>query len=200
MKAQVIRAANLVKVPWKNGGGTTAEVASFPAGSDFENFGWRVSMADVESDGPFSSFPDIDRTLILLEGKGIELNVEGVPFRLDSSSPKLSFAGDDMTLGRLLEGPIRDLNVMTRRGYFGHRARIIGQGIALLADSTHTAFIVALDAPLDVTLVNAIHSLQVLDTLMLDGTQEMIELSGVGRAALIEIAPEISTPESTSYS
>ncbi|MFD0462192.1 HutD family protein [Microvirga aerilata] len=87
MAARVIRNADLVRVAWKNGGGTTAEVAAFPEGSGFDTFGWRISMADVESDGPFSVFPDIDRTLIVVEGNGIELDVEGVPFRLDRASP-----------------------------------------------------------------------------------------------------------------
>ena len=116
MTARVIRNSDLVRVPWKNGGGTTAEVAAFPEGSGFETFGWRISMADVASDGPFSLFPGIDRTLIVVEGDGIELDVEGIAYPLDRASPKLSFSGDDITTGRLLAGPIRDLNLMVRRG------------------------------------------------------------------------------------
>lgn len=190
MTARVIRNQDLTRVPWKNGGGTTAEVAAFPKGSTFETFGWRISMADVTSDGPFSSFPGIDRTLIVIEGDGIELNVEGVSFRLDRASPKLSFSGEDITVGRLLSGPIRDLNVMTRRGQFRHRARFVQSGVALLSEETKTAFIVALDSPFDVTLDSTIHSLQVLDTLLLEGMQDLIQLSGQGRAILIEIAAD----------
>jgi hypothetical protein len=192
MKARVIRNEDLDRVPWKNGGGTTAEVAAFPEGSSFETFGWRISMADVASDGPFSVFPDIDRTLIVVEGDGIELDVEGIAYRLDRASPKLSFSGDDSTTGRLLAGPIRDLNVMTRRGHFRHRTRFVESGVALLAEETCAAFLLALDGPFDVTLDSAIHSLHVLDTLMLEATQELILLSGSGRAILVEIAPEAS--------
>lgn len=192
MKARVIRSEDLVRVPWKNGGGTTAEVAAFPEGSTFETFGWRISMADVASDGPFSAFPRVDRTLIVVEGGGIELDVEGVAYRLDEDSPKLSFSGDDITSGRLLSGPIRDLNVMTRRGQFSHRARFVQSGVALLAEETRTAFLVPLDGSFDVTLDSTIHSLQVLDTLMLEATQDLILLSGTGRAILVEIAPEAS--------
>jgi environmental stress-induced protein Ves len=192
MKARVIRNEDLDRVPWKNGGGTTAEVAAFPEGSSFETFGWRISMADVASDGPFSVFPDIDRTLIVVEGDGIELDVEGIAYRLDRASPKLSFSGDDSTTGHLLAGPIRDLNVMTRRGHFRHRTRFVESGVALLAEETCAAFLLALDGPFDVTLDSAIHSLHVLDTLMLEATQELILLSGSGRAILVEIAPEAS--------
>jgi len=188
--ARAIRNADLVRVPWKNGGGTTAEVAAFPEGSGFETFGWRISMADVVSDGPFSVFPGIDRTLIVIEGTGIELDVEGIAYPLDRASPKLSFSGDDITAGRLLSGPIRDLNMMTRRGQFRHRARFVESGVALLSEETSTAFLVALDGPFDVTLNGTIHSLQVFDSLMMEGTQDLILLSGTGRAILIEIAPD----------
>jgi environmental stress-induced protein Ves len=190
MIARVIRNEDLVRIPWKNGHGTTAEVAAFPEGSGFDTFGWRISMADVASDGPFSVFPGIDRTLIVVEGDGIELDVEGIAFRLDKASPKLSFSGDDITTGRLLSGSIRDLNVMTRRGQFRHRTRFVQSGVALLAEETTTAFLVALDGSFDVTLDSTIHSLQVLDTLMLEATQDLIQLSGSGRATLVEVAPE----------
>jgi len=192
MTARVIRNHDLVRVPWKNGGGTTAEVAAFPEGSSFDTFGWRISMADVASDGPFSVFPGIDRTLIVVEGDGIELDVEGIAYRLDRDSPKLSFSGDDTTAGRLLAGPIRDLNVMTRRGLFRHRTRFVESGVALLAEGTSVAFLVALDGSFDITVASTIHSLQVLDTLMLEATQDLILLSGTGRAILVEIAPDTS--------
>jgi len=192
MPARVVRNHDLVRVPWKNGGGTTAEVACFPEGSGFETFGWRISMADVETDGPFSTFPGIDRTLIVVEGTGLELDVEGASYRLDKTSPKLSFSGDDSTVGRLLSGPIRDLNVMTRRGRFTHRTRLVRSGVALLAEDACAAFILALDGPFDVTLDGTIHSLQALDTLVLEATQELIQLSGNGRAILVEIAPDRS--------
>lgn len=192
MEARVIRNHDLVRVPWKNGGGTTAEIAAFPEGSGFETFGWRVSMADVASDGPFSLFPGIDRTLIVIEGDGIELDVEGIAYSLDTASPKLSFSGDDITAGRLLSGPIRDLNVMTRRGQFRHRTRFVEAGVALLSEDTSVAFLVPLDGPFDVTLDSTIHSLSTLDTLMLEATQDLIQLSGTGRAILVEIAREPS--------
>lgn len=190
MAVRIIRNDDLVRVPWKNGGGTTAEVAAFPEGSGFETFGWRISMADVASDGPFSVFPGIDRTLIVVEGDGIELDVEGIAYPLDRNAPKLSFSGDDITTGRLLSGPIRDLNVMTRRGRFRHRTRFVESGVALLSEDTTVAFVVALDGSFDVTLDSTIHSLQALDTLMLEATQDLIALSGTGRAILVEIAPD----------
>ena len=128
----------------------------------------------------------------MLEGEGIELDVEGIVYPLDAANPKLSFSGDDITTGRLLSGPIRDLNVMTRRGQFRHRTRFVESGVALLAGRHLRRLLVALDAPFDVTLDSTIHTLDVLDTLMLEATQDLIQLSGTGRAILVEIAPDTS--------
>ena len=68
MRIRIVRQRDLNRVPWKNGGGTTCEIAASPAGAGMEAFDWRLSMADVAADGPFSNFSDIDRTLVLIEG------------------------------------------------------------------------------------------------------------------------------------
>ena len=60
-------------MPWKNGGGTTIEIAVSPHGAGLDDFDWRVSMARVEGSGPFSRFADIDRCLCVLGGAGIVL-------------------------------------------------------------------------------------------------------------------------------
>jgi environmental stress-induced protein Ves len=64
---KILRASTHKAMPWKNGGGETAEIAVFPEGASMQDFGWRVSMAKVTENGPFSLFPDIDRTLSILE-------------------------------------------------------------------------------------------------------------------------------------
>ncbi len=61
-------------MPWKNGGGTTTEIAIFPERAELGAFDWRVSIAEVSSEGPFSRFPGYDRTIMLLEGKGMILD------------------------------------------------------------------------------------------------------------------------------
>ncbi|TIV73619.1 MAG: HutD family protein, partial [Mesorhizobium sp.] len=71
----------------------------------------------VETSGPFSSFAGIDRTLSVLEGEGIVLDIAGrAPALLTADSAPLAFAGDVPTSAALISGPITDLNVMTRRG------------------------------------------------------------------------------------
>jgi len=123
---RILRSATYRRMPWKNGGGETREIAVFPEGAGMDDFGWRISMAHVAQDGPFSLFPGIDRTLLVLDGMGIKLDIAGqVPVHLDKDTGPFSFSADKTTYSRLCDGPIADLNVMTRRGFFTHDVSII---------------------------------------------------------------------------
>ncbi|HEV7319218.1 MAG TPA: HutD family protein [Ensifer sp.] len=121
---KTLRASTYKRMPWKNGGGETVEVAVFPAGASLADFDWRVSMATVASDGPFSSFPGIDRTLSILQGKGMRLMIEERdPVVMTGESAPLPFPADAATSATLVDGPIVDLNVMTRRGRLTHSVK-----------------------------------------------------------------------------
>jgi environmental stress-induced protein Ves len=123
-----LRASDYIAKPWKNGGGVTRDVMIFPDHAGLADFDWRISMANVDRDGPFSLFPDIDRTLTLLSGNGMRLDIDGVSHRLTPQSPPCLFSGDANTMGYLLDGPITDLNVMSRRSRFTHQVTRIGMG------------------------------------------------------------------------
>ncbi|MBZ9675100.1 HutD family protein [Mesorhizobium sp. ES1-1] len=118
---RILRTAGHRSMPWKNGGGVTTEIIVSPAGAGLDHFDWRVSMARVEASGPFSQFSGIDRTLAVLEGKGIVLEIAGrPPMTVDLTTPPLSFPADVPTAATLIDGPIADLNVMSRRGRVTH--------------------------------------------------------------------------------
>lgn len=118
---RIIGAADYKVMPWKNGGGTTTEIAVFPEGAPLSDFDWRISMAHVGADGPFSAFPGIDRTLSVLTGNGIRLAFDdGETVSLDRSTLPFFFAADRGVEGVLVDGPIDDLNVMSRRGAWSH--------------------------------------------------------------------------------
>lgn len=111
---RVIRASENRRVRWKNDGGWTTEIARDPA--DGEHFRWRISIAEIERDGPFSAFPGIDRELLLLDGSGIELDIDDAPpRRLVQRFERVRFAGESHVDCRLLAGPTRDFNVMADR-------------------------------------------------------------------------------------
>ncbi|WP_192182706.1 HutD/Ves family protein [Mesorhizobium amorphae] len=118
---RILRAADYRVMPWKNGGGTTTEIAVSPEGAGLDDFDWRVSMARVEAGGTFSSFAGVDRTLAVLGGEGITLDIAGwAPQKLTSASAPFSFPADVATGAELIAGPITDLNVMTRRARMTH--------------------------------------------------------------------------------
>lgn len=104
----VLRAADLRAVPWRNGGGTTREIAS--GGGD----GWRLSLADVERPGDFSLFPGAERVLTVVDGELLVLSVDGREQALERHRP-FRFPGDVPTAATLPTGPVRALNVIARR-------------------------------------------------------------------------------------
>jgi environmental stress-induced protein Ves len=119
---RILRASDYRRMPWKNGGGETVEIAVSPEGAGLADFDWRVSMAGVAADGPFSIFPGIDRTLSILEGDGLLLSVEGAaPVELTQASDPFAFPADVAASASLVGGPVTDLNVMTRRAALAHR-------------------------------------------------------------------------------
>ena len=102
------------RVPWKNGGGVTTELAMEPAADG--RFVWRVSIADVVEAGPFSAFPGYDRLIAVVEGDGMRLSVDRAPpverRRLD---PAFAFPGEAAVWCEPTAGPIRDVNLMLDR-------------------------------------------------------------------------------------
>ncbi len=113
-------------MPWKNGGGTTVELAISPADAGLEDFAWRISTAQVAVDGAFSSFPGIDRSLAVLAGDGMCLqHADGRREMLLSGDAIAVFRGEEAISAQLLGGPITDLNLMTRRGVWSHELRLV---------------------------------------------------------------------------
>ncbi|MGW6914258.1 HutD/Ves family protein [Kitasatospora sp. NPDC054939] len=111
-----LRASERPATPWLNGGGVTREVAASPAGAGPADSDWRVSLAEIAADGPFSALPGIDRIFTLVGGAGVVLTVDGVEHRVAAPYRPLAFPGGAATAGRLLDGPATALNVMTRHG------------------------------------------------------------------------------------
>lgn len=107
----------LPAVAWKNGGGVTRNIAVSPEGAGFDDFIWRVSIADVKQSGKFSVFPNVDRTIVLLEGDGMMLHSEdGGEFALTTPFEPHAFSGESRIDACLLGSATRDFNVMVRRG------------------------------------------------------------------------------------
>jgi environmental stress-induced protein Ves len=137
---RAIRIADLPAEPWRNGGGVTRELAR---SDDAGGLVWRLSVADVESDGPFSHFAGLFRVLTVIEGAGLALNYPGGLIAAGKGTP-VHFRGDIPIDCRLVDGPVRDFNLIfdprkieldvIRLGPGAHR--IAGVGILPLEGET----------------------------------------------------------------
>ncbi len=117
MEIRHITPDQYLRQPWKNGGGTTTELLKEVIDGEVL---WRLSIAAVEQSGPFSDFPDIDRTIMLLKGNGMVLSFDGVAGqpaeqRIDTLYVPFEFAGEWKTDCRLIDGPVEDFNLMVDR-------------------------------------------------------------------------------------
>lgn len=98
---------------WKNGGGITHQLAR---SDDSLGMRWRVSIAEVASHGPFSLFEQTDRIIMLLQGNGFCLHgALAQPVVLDKALEPFAFAGETEIGCTLIDGAVRDFNLMTRR-------------------------------------------------------------------------------------
>lgn len=99
-------------MPWKNGGGTSYEIARAPPAGELE---WRLSLAHIDRGGPFSNFSGYRRALTLVSGTGCVLHgVGAIPARLNVPGMTVHFAGDAAVSCELMGGPCWDLNLMVR--------------------------------------------------------------------------------------
>jgi environmental stress-induced protein Ves len=119
---RLLRFHELPASPWRNGGGMTREIAAL-RDSDGAEFLWRLSIATVNADGPFSTFAGIDRTIAVLAGRGMELELPDRTVSLSAGSEPFAFGGEEPVHARVVAGETTDLNAMTRRGAFTHTMR-----------------------------------------------------------------------------
>ena len=108
---QLLALADVAPTPWRNGGGVTRELLSGPASTDWR---WRLSVADVAANGPFSRFERTQRWFAVLDGAGVVLRFAQATHRLDAHSEVLSFEGEWPCDCDLIDGPTLDFNLMTR--------------------------------------------------------------------------------------
>jgi environmental stress-induced protein Ves len=125
----VIAWKGLTAEPWRNGGGVTRQILSRRrSGSDTwlpaaDNWDWRLSIADVDIAGPFSSFPGMTRILTVIEGVSVTLTVDGAVEKVEKLEP-FRFDGGAETSAVLPHGSIRDLNLIARTSTVDAQVRV----------------------------------------------------------------------------
>lgn len=116
---------NVAPTPWRNGGGVTRELLTWP---DAQDWAWRLSVAEVASSGPFSKFEGVQRWFAVLAGAGVRLNVAGQVQDLTRLSAPFEFDGAVAVQCDLIDGSTQDFNLMLRKGRASaHMARVNGR-------------------------------------------------------------------------
>lgn len=136
--ARRIDVAAMAPTRWKNGAGMTREIAVAPRGASMDDFDWRLSVAELERDAPFSAFAGVDRCIVVLDGAGMSLrDAQGEPVQHLKPLEPWSFPGEQALQAELPHGPCRDFNVMARRGHWHADLRVLRANASIeAADAT----------------------------------------------------------------
>lgn len=201
---RVLRREEHEEMPWLNGGGSTLQVMTSPVGAEMDGFDWRVSCARIESSGPFSSLPGVDRVLTLVEGVGARLTLSagaGAGARsvtLTRHEP-FAFAGEE-EVGCEAAGPSTVLNLMTRRGRCTGEVKVHLVGAAVLTVAPvpgDELLLVVLDGAVEVRAEGEPPAtpvrLEPLDVIV-DLTRP-VALAGGGVVALVRVQQTGMTPD-----
>jgi environmental stress-induced protein Ves len=120
MSWQMIPLEEVAPVPWRNGGGVTRELIAWPTPQDWD---WRISVAEIEKDGPFSRFEGVDRWFAVLGGAGVRLTLDGRSHEMTAQGAPIRFDGAQDCGCELIAGPTEDFNLMLKHGHT--RARLL---------------------------------------------------------------------------
>lgn len=108
---RIVALASVQPQPWRNGGGVQRDLYAWPTPDAWHV---RVSVADIEADGPFSAYPGVDRWFAIVEGAGVELAFADRRFVIALDDAPLRFDGSEVPACTRIAGPTRALNLMLR--------------------------------------------------------------------------------------
>jgi uncharacterized protein len=182
-------------MPWKNGAGTTSEIAIYPSSAivSDESFLWRVSIAEVTGDAPFSRFPGCDRLIMLLDGDGMTLDSGALgALALDMPLQPMALPGELAVTAKLKGGPCRDFNVMTQR--LKARARLsvhtLGAGPLTVSGDSDAMLAYCVAGGIAADGVRATPG----DTLLREGRSERVEITAPEGAAIVALVEIVLLP------
>ncbi|MCG8285230.1 HutD family protein [Acinetobacter seifertii] len=163
---ELIRADQYTKMLWKNGAGFTLEIARSQGGADFE---WRISMADVTTSGPFSLFPNKQRIISVLDGQGMVLHVDDLPAKTLNQDDIFAFHGESQVQSELVDGAIRDLNLIYDPAKFHARFQWLNDAAEqAFISSADLIFIFNLSGETQVSVEGGLFQLAAYETLKIE--------------------------------
>ena len=192
-QVQLLRARDYPRMPWKNGGGFTEEITR-DAGDGLDGFGWRLSIADIEASGGFSSFSGYQRIISVLQGDGMRLSVDGRASRALLPFDAFAFSGESQVSCTLLGGAIRDFNLIYSPQRYRARLQWF-EAAARLFSSAQTVLVFSGQEGLKAGIEGQGESvLGLYDCLQLSGSTELLEIEASGRCCVIELAQRQGGP------
>jgi environmental stress-induced protein Ves len=187
MRVRLIPASAYRRVPWNNRGGVTMDIDMVERAGVVQ---WRVSLAEIENDGPFSDFTGYDRTIVPLAGRGFRLSGgDAAPIVLAQNFVPHRFDGGWSPLCELIDRPVQALNALSLRATHSHTLAIhTSTSGAAFAASAQVRYIVALRDDALVTLrgEGAARRIAFRDTLRIDGAHDA-SVAGASPHAVIAI-------------
>lgn len=180
-----LKAADYLRTPWKNGGGSTLEVCR-DQGAGLDGFGWRLSIADIAEGGPFSTFAGYERVITVLEGEGMVLEVDTVSSGPLRAYQPFAFSGASQVTCSLIDGPVRDFNLIYKPERYQVQLRWFNPASSEnLAESANTRVLFAAEGGVQVETNGNGLTLARHDSLILDYASARVS----GQCALIELLP-----------
>ncbi|MVW90046.1 HutD family protein [Pseudomonas sp. PB101] len=183
---KVLRAKDYPRMPWKNGGGSTEEITR-DAGTGLDGFGWRLSIADIGESGGFSTFAGYERVITVLQGDGMTLSVDGQNTRPLLPLDPYAFSGESKVACALLDGPIRDFNLIYAPQRYAARLQWLS-GEQRFFSSAGTVLVFSISDALELKVGNSAQQLGRHDCLQLDGNTDLLEISVNAPCCVIELS------------
>ena len=161
--------ASYLRTPWKNGGGTTVDIA-------FSGDVWRFGRTPIVQPGPFSDYAGFDRVQVLVSGSGLVLETPQGEIDVRQPFRPVRFAGETPIVSRLEAGPVEVVNLIGARAQVKIDIAVLDEDrVFLLQPGTHIAYSPHGDAT--VLVQNETYELASDHALRLDVTRPM-QLSG----------------------
>jgi hypothetical protein len=123
-----------LRTPWKNGGGTTVDIA-------FSGDVWRFGRTPIVQPGPFSDYTGYDRVQVLVSGSGLVLETPQGEIDVRQPFRPVRFKGETPIVSRLEAGPVEVVNLIGARAKVKVDIAILDEDRTLiLQPGTHIAY------------------------------------------------------------
>jgi len=180
---KIIQAKNYRRIPWNNGAGITYDIALSAPDEPF----WRLSLAEMPTDAPFSLFPNLSRILTVVQGVGLKLLSNETTYAAPFETP-VAFSGDVSLVGQLKDGPVQNYNLVFDETQF-QATVIVGDASTISLENAYitAVYLLAGHAKLNRETANA------GDTLLGRNDLSPVEFSDNARAVFISLQQTIAS-------